>query len=154
MRNVRQTAQSVAALDTLIAGTVQVTGAALAMAVVVTSAAAQKPQAPLNSLKDIGAALQACWVPPPLDQSRPGMQITVLMSFRRNGELFGQPRITFESAGASDDERLAYRIAVAQMLQRCAPLPFTEALGNAMAGRPFRMRLIDERKLKQAENTP
>jgi hypothetical protein len=154
VRKVGQTAQSVAALDTLIAGAVQVTGAALAIAVVVSSAAAQKPQAPLNSLKDIGAALQACWVPPPMDQSRPGMQITVLMSFRRNGELFGQPRITFESAGASDDERLAYRIAVAQMLQRCAPLPFTEALGNAMAGRPFRMRLIDERKLKQAENTP
>jgi hypothetical protein len=154
VRKVRQTAQSVAALDTLIAGVVQVTSAALAIAVVVSSAAAQKPQAPLNSLKDIGAALQACWVPPPMDQSRPGMQITVQMSFRRNGELFGQPRITFESAGASDDERLAYRIAVAQMLQRCAPLPFTEALGNAMAGRPFRMRLIDERKLKQAENTP
>ena len=154
MRKVGQTAQSVAVLDTLIAGALQVTGAALAIAVVVSSAAAQKPQAPLNTLKDIGAALQACWVPPPLDQSRPGMQITVLMSFRRNGELFGQPRITFESAGASEDERLAYRIAVAQMLQRCAPLPFTEALGNAMAGRPFRMRLIDERKLKQAENTP
>jgi hypothetical protein len=154
VRKVGQTAQSVAVLDTLIAGALQVTGAALAIAVVVSSAAAQKPQAPLNSLKDIGAALQACWVPPPLDQSRPGMQITVLMSFRRNGELFGQPRITFESAGASEDERLAYRIAVAQMLQRCAPLPFTEALGNAMAGRPFRMRLIDERKLKQAENTP
>ena len=154
MRKVGQTAQSVAVLDTLIAGALQVTGAALAIAVVVSSAAAQKPQAPLNTLKDIGAALQACWVPPPLDQSRPGMQITVLMSFRRNGELFGQPRITFESGGASEDERLAYRIAVAQMLQRCAPLPFTEALGNAMAGRPFRMRLIDERKLKQAENTP
>ena len=154
MRKVGQTAQSVAVLDTLIAGALQVTGAALAIAVVVSSAAAQKPQAPLYTLKDIGAALQACWVPPPLDQSRPGMQITVLMSFRRNGELFGQPRITFESAGASEDERLAYRIAVAQMLQRCAPLPFTEALGNAMAGRPFRMRLIDERKLKQAENTP
>jgi hypothetical protein len=135
-------------------GAVRVSGAALAIAVAATSAAAQKPQAPLNTLKDIGAALQACWVPPPMDQARPGMQITVLMSFRRNGELFGQPRITFESAGASDDERLAYRIAVAQMLQRCAPLPFTEALGNAMAGRPFRMRLIDERKLKQAENAP
>ena len=154
MRKVGQTAQSVAALDTLIAGAVQVTGAALAIAVVVSSAAAQKPQAPLNSLKDIGAALQACWVPPPMDQSRPGMQITVQMSFRRNGELFGQPRITFESAGASDDERLAYRIAVAQMLQRCAPLPFTEALGNAVAGRPFTMRLVDDRKLKQAENAP
>ena len=154
MRKVQQTAQSRAALGISIAGAVRVTGAALAIAVAASSAAAQKPQAPLNTLKDIGTALQGRWVPPPMDQSRPGMQITVLMSFRRNGELFGQPRITFESAGASDDERLAYRIAVAQMLQRCAPLPFTEALGNAMAGRPFRMRLIDERKLKQAENAP
>jgi hypothetical protein len=151
VRKVQQTAQSLPALDVLIAGAVRVTGAALAIAVAATSAAAQTP---LNTLKDIGAALQACWVPPPMDQSRPGMQITVQMSFRRNGELFGQPRITFESAGASDDERLAYRIAVAQMLQRCAPLPFTEALGNAVAGRPFTMRFIDDRKLKQAENTP
>ena len=99
-------------------------------------------------------ALRACWIPPPIEQSRPGMQITVMMSFRRNGELFGQPRITFESADASDDERLAYRVAVADMLKRCAPLPFTEGLGNAVAGRPFTMRLIDERKLKQAENSP
>jgi hypothetical protein len=154
VRKVQQTAQSLPALDVLIAGAVRVTGAALAIAVAATSAAAQKPQTPLNTLKDIGAALQACWVPPPIDQSRPGMQITVQMSFRRNSELFGQPRITFESAGVSDDERLAYRIAVAQMLQRCAPLPFTEALGNAVAGRPFTMRFIDDRKLKQAENTP
>jgi hypothetical protein len=148
VRKVQQTAQSLAALGILIAG------AALAIAVVATSAAAQKPQAQLDTLKDIGAALQGCWVPPPMDQSRPGMQITLQMSFRRNGELFGQPRITFESAGASDDERLAYRIAVAQMLQRCAPLPFTEALGNAVPGRPFTIRFIDDRKLKQAENAP
>jgi hypothetical protein len=141
VRKAEQTAQTLIALG-------------IAIAAVATSAAAQKPQAPLNMLKDIGAALQACWVPPPMDQSRPGMQITVQMSFKRNGELFGQPRITFESAGASDDERLAYRIAVAQMLQRCAPLPFTEALGNAVAGRPFTMRFIDDRKLKQAENAP
>jgi hypothetical protein len=141
VRKAHQTAQTLIALG-------------IAIAAVATSAAAQKPQAPLNTLKDIGAALQACWVPPPMDQSRPGMQVTVQMSFRRNGELFGQPRITFESAGASDDERLTYRIAVAQMLQRCAPLPFTEGLGNAVAGRPFTMRFIDDRKLKQAENAP
>jgi len=121
----------------------------LALWALVTPAAAQTPQLPINS-----AALRACWVPPPLDQSRPGMQITVKMSFRRNGELFGQPRITFESAGASDDERLAYRIAVAKMLKRCAPLPFTETLGNALAGRPFTIRFIDQRKLRQAENAP
>jgi hypothetical protein len=133
-------------------GSVQGIGAALAIATVATGAAAQIPQAPLNTLGELGTALRACWVPPPIGQSRAGMQITVQMSFRRNGELFGRPRITFESSGASDDERLAYRIAVAEMLQRCASLPFTDALGNAMAGRPFTIRFIDNRKLKQAEN--
>jgi len=126
----------------------------LALWALVTPAAAQTPQLPINRLDEVSAALRACWVPPPLDQSRPGMQITVKMSFRRNGELFGQPRITFESAGASDDERLAYRIAVAKMLKRCAPLPFTETLGNALAVRPFTIRFIDQRKLRQAESAP
>jgi hypothetical protein len=129
-------------------------GAALAIAALSAGAAAQEPRVRLNTLVELGKALRACWVPPPIEQSRPGMQITVMMSFRRNGELLGQPRITFESSDASDDERLAYRIAVADMLKRCAPLPFTEGLGNAVAGRPFTMRLIDERKLKQAENSP
>jgi hypothetical protein len=128
-------------------------GGTLAIALAATVAVAQT-QEQLNTLKDVIAALRACWEPPPIDQSRPGMQITVQMSFRRNGELFGHPRITFESVGASDDERLAYRVAVAKMLKRCAPLPFTDALGNAIAGRPLTMRLIDNRKLKQAENIP
>jgi len=119
-----------------------------------TGVAAQAPQTPVNTLSELMAALRACWVPPPLDQSRAGMQITVQMSFHRNGELLGQPRITFESAGASDDERLAYRIAVAKMLKRCTPVPITEALGNALAGRPLTIRFVDNRKLRQAENAP
>jgi hypothetical protein len=129
---------------------------ALAMVALAPGALAQTPttppKTPLNTLNDLGAALRACWAPPPFDQARPGMQITVMFSFKRNGELFGQPRITFEAAGATDDERLAYRTAVAEMLKRCAPLPFTEALGNAVAGRPFTMRFIDNRKLKEAGN--
>jgi hypothetical protein len=133
---------------------VRALGVALAIATLSAGAAAQDSRARLNTLVELGAALRACWIPPSIEQSRPGMQITVLMSFKRNGELLGQPRITFESAGASDDERSAYRVAVADMLKRCAPLPFTEGLGNAVAGRPFTMRLIDERKLKQAENYP
>jgi hypothetical protein len=129
-------------------------GAALVLVACATNAAAQAPQGQINTLNELGAALRACWIPPSLDRSRAGMQLTVQMSFRRNGELFGKPKITFESSGASDDERLAYRIAVADMLKRCASLPFTDALGNAVAGRPFTMRLVDDRKLKQAENAP
>jgi hypothetical protein len=110
----------------------------------------KKPAAPINTIAEVFAALEACWVPPGLEQSRAGMQITVLLSFKRNGELLGKPRITYETPNASDDERLSYRVAMAQALRRCTPLPFTDALGNALAGRPLTMRFIDNRKLKQA----
>lgn len=110
----------------------------------------RKSAAPLNTIAEVFAALEACWIPPSLDQARAGMQITVLLSFKRSGELLGKPRITYETPNASQDERLSYRVAVAQALRRCTPLPFTDALGNALAGRPFTMRFIDNRKLKQA----
>jgi hypothetical protein len=124
----------------------QITGEALAIAALSASALAQNPQAPINTLTDLEAALQACWVPPPMEQSRPGMQITVLMSFKRNGELFEQPRIVFQSREASKAERSSYRIAVAQTLKRCASLPFTEALGNTIAGQPLTMTFVDDRQ--------
>jgi hypothetical protein len=131
--------------------------AALAISAVGASAAAQeagaakRPTAPLNTIAAVFAALEACWEPPGLQQARAGMQITVLVSFKRNGEILGQPRITYETPQASDDERASYRVAMAQALRRCTPLPFTEALGNALAGRPMTLRFIDNRKLKQAE---
>jgi hypothetical protein len=111
---------------------------------------AKKPAAPINTIAAVFAALEACWIPPVLEQARAGMQITVLVSFKRSGELLGKPRITYETPEASDDERLAYRVAMAEALRRCNPLPFTDALGNALAGRPLTMRFIDNRKLKQA----
>jgi hypothetical protein len=110
----------------------------------------KKPTAPINTIAEVFAALEACWIPPPFEQARPGMQITVLVSFKRNGDILGKPRITYETPSASDDERLAYRVAMAQALRRCAPLPFTDALGGALAGRLLTIRFIDNRKTKQA----
>jgi hypothetical protein len=110
----------------------------------------KKPGAPINTIAEVFAALESCWIPPGLDQARAGMQITVLLSFKRSGELLGKPRITYESPNASDDERLSYRVAMAQAIRRCTPLPFSDALGNALAGRPLTIRFIDNRKLKQA----
>jgi hypothetical protein len=123
----------------------RIAGEVLVIAMLASGAAAQSPRAPINTLNELEAALLACWEPPPIEQSRPGMQITVLMNFKRNGELFGQPRITFQSRDASDAERASYRAAVAEMLKRCASLPFTEALGNTLAGAPLTMRFVDDR---------
>ena len=97
---------------------------------------AQAQPQQLDTIKDVFAKLYSCWQPPPASRANP-MDITVIVSFNREGAILGQPRITYESANAGDNDRIAYRIAVMETLQRCAPLPFTEALGGAVAGRPL-----------------
>lgn len=98
------------------------------------NAPAQMPQ--LDTIKDVVTRLHSCWKPPPLSQANP-IDITVIVSFNREGAILGHPRITYESENATDNDRLKYRIAVMETLQRCTPLPFTEGLGGAVAGRPF-----------------
>ena len=90
----------------------------------------------LDTLKDVFVRLHSCWKPPPLSRANP-IDITVIVSFNRAGEILGHPKITYESEQASDNDRLAYRVAVMETLQRCTPLPFTEGPGGAVAGRPF-----------------
>jgi hypothetical protein len=110
-----------------------------------------RPTHQLNSIKDVGDALWQCWVPPPLDKSRPGTQITVLITFNRNGEVMGEPRFTYITPGIPAEIRTAYQLSVADAISRCAPLPFTPALGGALAGRPFAMRYDDTRGQKGAD---
>ena len=107
-----------------------------AAALVWLAPAAPAQAEPLDTIKDVFAKLYSCWRPPPASRANP-MDITVIVSFNREGAILGQPRITYESGNAGDNDRIAYRIAVMETLQRCAPLPFTEGLGGAVAGRPF-----------------
>ena len=90
----------------------------------------------LDTIRDVFAKLHSCWKAPPPSRANP-IDITVVVSFNREGAILGHPRITFESANATDNDRLLYRVAVMETLQRCTPLPFTEGLGGAVAGRPF-----------------
>lgn len=108
------------------------------------------PATPLNTLQDLFDALCACWAPPAADEARPGMEITVRMSLNRKGEILGEPRFTFVLREATDKVKARYRTAVVAMLSRCTPLPLTDALGGAVAGRPFTLRFIDSRGLKGA----
>ncbi|QPF94961.1 hypothetical protein [Bradyrhizobium commune] len=92
--------------------------------------------AKVDTIADISRYLQTCWRPPLASKARP-IDITVIVSFNRAGNILGHPRISYESADASDEDRLQYRIAVMETLQRCTPLPFTDAMAGAAAGRPF-----------------
>lgn len=100
------------------------------------AAPAQAEPEQLNSIRDVVLAIHRCWRPPPADKAGP-IDITVIVSFNREGAILGHPRISYESQEATDNERIAYRVAVMETLQRCTPLPFTESLGGAVAGRPF-----------------
>jgi hypothetical protein len=93
----------------------------------------------VNSIQEAHARLSSCWKPPPALRANP-IDITVIVSFNRAGEILGHPRITYESEQASDNDRLQYRIAVMEALQRCTPMPFTESMAGAVAGHPFAIR--------------
>jgi hypothetical protein len=113
-------------------------------------ARAEPRERPANTVRDVFTVLKTCWIPPPRNSARVGMQITVRFSITRTGEILGKPKITFETKKATDAERIAYRIAVMSMLQRCTPIPITDALGNAIAGHPLSIRLIDVRQQRRA----
>lgn len=108
--------------------------AAVVLLLGVTSAPAQDDR--VNTIRDVFVRLGRCWKPPPPSKARP-IDITVVVSFNRAGEILGHPRITYESKDASDNDRLQYRVAVMEALQRCTPMPFTETMAGAAAGRPF-----------------
>jgi hypothetical protein len=106
------------------------------------------PAEKLNSIRDLFAALRACWVPPPLDEAREGMQMSVRLSFNRAGNMIGTPRVTYTTPDAPLDLRNTYHDAIDAALGRCTPLPFTAGMGGAVAGRPINIRFVDNRKLQ------
>ena len=99
----------------------------------------------LDSLSEFFDALRACWVPPAGGDARPGMQMSVRLSFKRTGEIIGTPRLTYVSPDAPPESKDIYRHAIDASLARCTPMPFTKGLGGAIAGRPIAIRFIDNR---------
>lgn len=113
--------------------------------------------APDQSIETIEAmfdALRACWVPPPKDKARHGMQYTVRFAFKRDGELIAPPRRTYSSHDAPANVRELYGKAVDAALARCTPLHFSKAMGEAIAGRPIAVRVIDDRTIDETGTQP
>jgi hypothetical protein len=103
------------------------------------------PQGPINSLRELFGALRTCWQPPALNEAFPGMQMSVRFSFKRTGELVAPPRVTYANGKADPTTRDIYRRAIDAALARCTPMPFSERMGGAIAGRPIAVRFIDDR---------
>jgi len=106
----------------------------------------------LDTIGDMFAALRACWVPPPKDEARHGMEYTIRLAFKRDGEVIAPPRMTYASHDAPADTRNVYRDAIDAALKRCTPLHFSEGMGDAVAGRPIAIRFLDDRTVDNAKD--
>jgi hypothetical protein len=111
-----------------------------------------QPDRSLTTLQELYAAMGACWEPPPLDQSRPGTEITIRFSLTRSGEILGEPRFTYSTPSLPAEVKSAYQRAIAAALKRCTPFTLSKGLGGAIAGRPISTRFIDDRGLRRTEN--
>jgi hypothetical protein len=94
------------------------------------------PAAPANSLRELGAELNAC--PPPSD--------AVVLSLKRVGALLGKPRISYSKLPGDPDAERRFGETVERALDHCFPMSITDASGGAIAGRPFSFRIIWRRK--------
>jgi hypothetical protein len=90
-------------------------------------------------LIDVPELLAAC-LAPHLQSAGGQRQLTIRVTFTREGGLIGAPRVTYVQAPPEEAARL--RLAAPQALAACAPYRFTAGLGRAIAGRPFAIRYI------------
>jgi hypothetical protein len=103
-----------------------------------SQALAVEAQPPLVArVHGIATGIAACWRPPHDDD-----QVTVRVSFTRDGAVIGEPRIVFarSSGGRADDAALADSMLAA--IRECTPLPFSARLGSAIAGQVLDIRFI------------
>jgi hypothetical protein len=87
---------------------------------------------PVDTVKAMSAAIYACWKPPP---GTAGMSLTLRFSLRRNGTLIGKPRATYSDLGADDTLNRAFVASILKALYDALPLPFSDSMGGAIAGR-------------------
>ena len=90
---------------------------------------------PANTLVDLQGQFGACMAgkaPGPA-----GSRLTIMLMMKRDGSIFGKPRITFSHLEGDKDSRQAFDDDVERTVEACLPFRITPSLGGAIAGRPF-----------------
>jgi hypothetical protein len=91
----------------------------------------------VSRVHGIATGIGACWRPPHDDD-----QVTVRVSFTREGAVIGEPRIVFvrSSGGPAGDSALADSMLAA--IRDCTPINFSARLGAAIAGQVLNIRFV------------
>ncbi|WP_186417539.1 hypothetical protein [Bosea sp. CS1GBMeth4] len=95
----------------------------------------------MDRLDQIGPALRRCWHPPALEAGA-SASATVRFSLRRDGTLFGQPRVTWEMRRAPPGLRERFTDSLMRAVRDCTPMRLSPGLGGSIAGRPITIRFF------------
>jgi hypothetical protein len=92
----------------------------------------------LQTLREIAPAVSRCWSPPYISDVG---AVTVQLSFRRDGTIIGTPHVTYSSAAEPDEKQMLSK-SLLEALRKCGPLPVSDSLGAAIAGRLFAIKIF------------
>jgi hypothetical protein len=92
-------------------------------------------EAPANTLVDLQRQFGACIGSKSFGPA--GSRLTIMLMMKRDGSIFGKPRITFSHLEGDKDARQAFVDDAERAVEACLPFRITPSLGGAIAGRPF-----------------
>jgi hypothetical protein len=91
--------------------------------------------APANTLVELQRQFGACMAGKSLGPA--GSRLTIMLMMKRDGSIFGKPRITFSQLEGDKDARQQFVDDTERAVETCLPFRITPSLGGAIAGRPF-----------------
>ena len=97
----------------------------------------------LNTMDDVGDAIQACWTPP---ADAGNSTVTLSFSFKRDGSLIGPPRPTAAKVAGDDKARKAFIDAAIAAVKNCTPPSLSPALAQGIGGNVFTLQLVSPKK--------
>ena len=98
-------------------------------------AAPAQDAAPANTLVQLQRQFSACMGGKSLGPA--GSRLTIMLMMKRDGSIFGKPRITFSHLEGDKDARQQFIDETERAVEACLPFRITPSLGGAIAGRPF-----------------
>ncbi len=105
----------------------------------------------VDRLDQIAPALQRCWTPPPLPGELTGAMVSLRFSLRRDGSLFGQPRVTWETKRGDAEFQQRFSDSAVAAIRSCTPMRLSAGLGASIAGRPFTIRFHGRARLNERQ---
>ena len=109
--------------------------ALLAASACATGVALAEEAAPANTLVDLQRQFSACMSGKSAGPA--GSRLTIMLMMKRDGSIFGKPRITFSQLEGDKDSRQQFIDDAERAVEACLPFRITPSLGGAIAGRPF-----------------